>query len=389
MNTHHKKIKVAFFSDVLLRDIDGALKTMYQLIDRIPTDQFEFMFITGTPPKKPLPHRLLKVPSIVIPCNASYKIALPRFYKLKILKELDDFRPDVIHVATPSGLGLLGVKYAEQNNIPTISIYHTHYVSYVKYYFGFIPLVEKAVNKWILKRYDEFYNHINLSYIPSQLMVDAMVGYGVQRERLKVWARGINTKLFNPEKRDLAYIQGITKNDKPKVLFASRLVWEKNLETLFSIYDDLSRQALDVNLIIAGDGKNVKEAKERMPEAFFLGFLPHNELARVYASCETMVFPSISETYGNVVVEAMACGCVPIIARGGGSQALVKNGETGFLCEPNNAEEYVQHIKELLSDKELIENIKQQGFEYTSGLSWERLSRTYFSDIKKLAEKSE
>ncbi len=386
MNNKQKKIKVAFISDVLLRDIDGALKTMYQLIDRIPGEEYEFLFITGTPPRKPLPYKLLKIPSLLIPFNPNYKIALSGISKLKIFNELDNFQPDVIHVATPSGLGMLGVKYAKEKNIPTISIYHTHYISYVKYYFKILPFLEKFAHKFVLNVYDKFYNRITMTYVPSQLMIDTLVGFGVQRDRLKVWARGMDTQLFNPGKKDLEYIQGVTGNNKPNILFASRLVWEKNLETLFNIYDELMSQQLDVNLIIAGNGKDEKEAKEKMPNAYFLGFLPHKNLARVYASCDAMVFPSISETYGNVVVEAMACGCIPIIARGGGSQALVDNGKTGYLCEPNDAAEYVQHIKELLANPQLMEEIKAQGLEYTSGLSWEKLSRTYFSDIKKLAE---
>lgn len=180
-------------------------------------------------------------------------------------------------------------------------------------------------------------------------------------------------------------MQNLTGNDKPSILFASRLVWEKNMETLFNIYDEVQAQQLDVNFIIAGSGVAEQEARKRMKKAFFLGFLDHENLAKVYASSDVFVFPSVSETFGNVVVEAMACGCVPVIARGGGSQALVKNGETGFLCEPCNAAEYVENMKTLLTNLPLKEKMQSRGVEYASTLNWDHLVNEYFTDLETLA----
>jgi glycosyltransferase involved in cell wall biosynthesis len=166
------------------------------------------------------------------------------------------------------------------------------------------------------------------------------------------------------------------------------LVWEKNVETLFSIYDEIEAQGIDVNFVIAGNGVAEEIARQRMKNAIFLGFLDHEDLAKVYASCDIFVFTSISETYGNVVVEAMASGCVPVIANGGGSQALVKDGITGFLCEPNDPVDYIDKIKVLLNDKEFKGKMQQTGYEYALPLSWDRLAKEYFQDIETLAHKS-
>jgi glycosyltransferase involved in cell wall biosynthesis len=381
---NHRKIRVAFFADILTRDYDGAIKTMYHLIDNIPEEKFEFMFCSGMPPKEKMNHRIVEIPSFVLPFNSNYKASLP-YFSNKLTKELTDFNPDVIHIATPSPLGFFGLYYAKRNHIPTLSIYHTNFLSYMKHYFKSLPFLIKPVETIVKYAYRSFYNFCKTVYVPTLQMIRELKECGVAENNLKLWQRGIAVDIFNPSKKDKNFIRQLTGNDKPSILFASRLVWEKNMETLFNIYDEVQAQQLDVNFIIAGSGVAEQEARKRMKKAFFLGFLDHENLAKVYASSDVFVFPSVSETFGNVVVEAMACGCVPVIARGGGSQALVKNGETGFLCEPCNAAEYVENMKTLLTNLPLKEKMQSRGVEYASTLNWDHLVNEYFTDLETLA----
>ncbi|HOV36988.1 MAG: glycosyltransferase family 1 protein [Dysgonomonadaceae bacterium] len=381
---NHRKIRVAFFADILTRDYDGAIKTMYHLIDNIPEEKFEFMFCSGMPPKEKMNHRIVEIPSFVLPFNSNYKASLP-YFSNKLTKELTDFNPDVIHIATPSPLGFFGLYYAKRNHIPTLSIYHTNFLSYMKHYFKSLPFLIKPVETIVKYAYRSFYNFCKTVYVPTLQMIRELKECGVAENNLKLWQRGIAVDIFNPSKKDKNFIRQLTGNDKPNILFASRLVWEKNMETLFNIYDEVQAQQLDVNFIIAGSGVAEQEARKRMKKAFFLGFLDHENLAKVYASSDVFVFPSVSETFGNVVVEAMACGCVPVIARGGGSQALVKNGETGFLCEPCNAAEYVENMKTLLTNLPLKEKMQSRGVEYASTLNWDHLVNEYFTDLETLA----
>ncbi|VBB48318.1 Glycosyl transferase, group 1 [uncultured Paludibacter sp.] len=383
---NRKKIRVAFFADMLERDVDGAVRTMYQLIDRIPEDKFEFLFFCGAPPKTELKHKIAKVPSVFIPFNATYKTALPYLKSMILAKSLWEFNPEVIHIATPSSLGFFALNYAQKNAVPVLSIYHTHFISYIQYYFKPFPFLISAAESLVAKKYRDFYNQCDIVYTPTNQMINELSNIGVSKRYLKLWQRGLDMKLFHPSKKDADFIQNITGNNKPCVLFASRLVWEKNLETLFNIYDEAEARQLDVNFIIAGNGVAEETARQRMKNAFFLGHINHNTLAKVYASSDVLVFPSVSETYGNVVVEAMASGCVPVIAKGGGSQSLVKDGETGFLCEPNNAKEYVEKIQQLLHHSEQKEKMQQAGFQYTSKLSWENLANEYFNDMEYLSQ---
>lgn len=382
-----KKVRVAFFTDILIKDYDGAIKTMYQLIERIPDERFEYVFFCGVPPKHDIKHRVIRVPSFIVPFNISYRAALPGLSKKRIQKILKEYQPDVIHISTPSILGNFGLKYAVEHNIPILSIYHTHFISYMRYYFNKIPFLIKAAESITAKVYKKFYNQCDLVYVPTRVMIEELVEYGISRKLLKLWHRGLDTKLFNRDRKDESYIRSITGNDKPCLLYASRIVWEKNIETLFDIYDEAEAQQLNVNFIVAGSGVAEAEAKERMKNAYFLGYLDHDHLGKLYASSDIFIFPSISETYGNVVAEATACGCIPVIAKGGGSQALVDDGKTGFLCEPNNAKDYIEKVKILLGDENLRQKMKDEGQKYINLLSWEHLAGVYFSDIERLSEK--
>src|SRR5690606_12276175 len=252
--------------------------------------------------------------------------------------------------ATPSLLGFFALNYAKRKNIPVISIYHTHFISYISYYFRKLSMLIKPTEHWTRQTMIRFYNHCQKIYVPTANMIDELKAIGIHAERLTLWQRGVDTKLFNPEKRNKEYLQSITHNNKPTILFASRLVWEKNIQTLIHIYQHLAEENKDYNFIIAGDGPAKIVAESQMPNAIFLGKLAHGELAKLYASSDVFVFPSTSETYGNVVIEAMATGLPCVIANGGGSANLIQHYQTGFKCEPNNAQEYVYFIHKIISN---------------------------------------
>ena len=179
--------------------------------------------------------------------------------------------------------------------------------------------------------------------------------------------------------------QKIVKNKRPNVLFASRLVWEKNLKTLIEIYKKNQQSDLPFNLIIAGDGIASQSLKNAMPEAHFVGKVSHSVLSKLYASCDAFVFTSISETYGNVVVEAMASGLPCVIADGGGSASFITNNINGFKVSPNDANQYLIAINRVLSDKKMKVRFISNGLEYVKGLDWESLANKYFDLIQILS----
>jgi len=381
----NEKIRVAFFADILIKDFDGASRTMYQLIERIPNDLFEFKFFTGVPPKKDIGYEVMTTPTVPIPFNSTYKMALPQLKKRALRKALTEYAPDIIHIASPSALGNFALNYGNKNDIPVLTIYHTHFISYIPYYFRMIPFLISPVEKYVINNQKSFYNNTSLMYVPTKTIMEELKGYGLDGSLMKLWQRGINQKLFNPSKKDIPFIQKIVGNKKPNIIFASRLVWEKNLQTLIKIYQESVNNGDKYNFIVAGDGVAAADLKKAMPTAYMLGTVSHEDLAKLYASSDVFVFPSISETYGNVVVEAMASGCPPVIAAGGGSQSLVDHNITGYLCSPNDQIEYLKYIDLIISNDEKKKSLVQEGLEYVKDLDWNSLAERYFEDLKKLA----
>lgn len=156
----------------------------------------------------------------------------------------------------------------------------------------------------------------------------------------------------------------------------------KNLTTLIKIYDKSVRNKLPYRFIIAGDGCARRELENAMPNAVFTGELSQNELSKVYASADVFLFPSVSETYGNVVVEAMASGLPCVIARGGGTNDFIHHNESGIICNPNNDDEYIDAIESLRCDTTLKNKLVNNALKYTRGLSWDLLVSKYFSDLE-------
>ncbi len=378
-------IKVAFFAEILIQDFDGASRTMFQLIQRIPAEQFEFLFICGVGPDELYGFECLRLPTVTLPKNTTYKMAVPQLAKRRLKARLDAFSPDVVHIATPSLLGQYALEYAGSHQLPVLSIYHTHFISYIDYYFKSLPFLIPFVKSKVAANQKNFYNRCDLVYVPAEGIMAEMKDIGIEASRMKLWKRGMDTHLFSPQKRNPALMRRLTGNELPTVLFASRLVWEKNLETLIRVYERCRALQLPCNFVVAGDGVARKACESRMPGAVFLGTVDHETLSELYASADIFLFPSISESYGNVVLEAMASGLPCVLANGGGSRDFVEQGVNGFKCSPNDELEYVEKIELLLKDKTLRHQLSEAGRRYSLAFNWDHLAEVYFEDLRVLS----
>lgn len=376
-----EKIKIAFFADILLEDLDGASRTMFQIIRRIPKEKYEFKFFTGVPPTASMDYEVIKVPNVTIPFNSTYKAALPFLAKGRLTKKLDAFKPDIIHIASPSPLGNFAIKYGKKNSVPIITIYHTHFMSYVEYYLRFVPWLIKWGTKKIVASTKRFYESCDKALLPTQMVVDEFKDIGIDTSNAVLWGRGIDRKLFNPIKKDKEKIIEITGSSKPKLLFVSRLVWEKNLRTLINLYSYFEERGAPYDFVIVGDGVAKETLAKEMPTAYFTGTVDHETAAFYYASSDVFVFPSISESYGNVIIEAMSSGLPTVAANGGGSVSLIKNGKNGILVEPNDVREYAEKIEWLMKNQEAKNAIISSGLEHTKNLSWDNLTEAYFGHV--------
>ncbi len=380
-----QRIKIAFFAEILIEEFDGASRTMFQLLRRVPTDQFEFLFLCGVGPDALFGFPCIRLPTLTIPFNRTYKMAIPALRKKALTRQLEAFAPDVVHIATPSMLGSFGLAFAEHRHIPVISIYHTHFISYVDYYLRSLPFLIKPVRRRIARFQRDFYNGCAKIYVPSESIAAELADMGIEARRMILWKRGMDTALFTPEKRDPDRMAALVGNRNPVVLFASRLVWEKNLETLIRVYEQMQARNLPFNLVIVGDGVARAACMARMPKATFLGELDHKTLALIYATADVFVFPSISESYGNVVLEAMASGLPCVVADGGGSRDFIEPGINGFRCQPNDPDDYIDKITRLLGDAQLWRQFSAAGRRYASAFDWSELANRYAADVAELA----
>ena len=380
------KLRIAFFAEMLLENYDGAIRTMHHIIKRIPKDKFEVIFICGVPPKNDIGFKVITVPTVTIPFNKNYKVALHQLSQHKLAAALDDFKPDLVHISTPSPLGHFGLAYAEKMKIPVSTIYHTHYLSYIDYYLRGLPLLIKPAKEAIGKNIKNFYNRCSRIFIPTHQMRLDLAKYGVNDQKMRLWTRGINKSIFNTAKKDENFLRSFTGNDRPNILFASRLVWEKNLQTLINIYKKVKGEGKDWNFIIAGDGVARQALEKQMPDAFFLGKMDQNQLATIYASSDVFIFPSISETYGNVVIEAMSCGLPCVIANGGGSKSFIEHGVNGYLCEPNDPIDYVVYSEMILENKYDREAIIKAGLDYVRNMDWESVVSKLFTEWNEMVK---
>lgn len=366
-----KKLRIVLVTGNYNHIPDGVSLTLNRLVRYLEQVGNEVLIIAPTIENPPIQHagRLFPIKSISMPSREEYRFALglPPSAKDEIIR----FKPDLIHIATPdlAGLGslLLGMEY----NIPVVSSYHTHFSSYLEYYniSWFEPLLWKYLNF--------FYNNSVHTYVPSQSMIDGLKLHGIERG-LHIWARGIDTVRFNPDKRDMSWRRSLGVSDTDVlVTLVSRLVWEKEMETLRATFNVLNETGRPIKTMIVGDGPAGEELRNTMPDTIFMGYQSGDELARCYASSDVFMFPSISETFGNVTLEALACGVPAVVANAQGNNSLVQHGYNGYLVTPRDSAEFTRKIVEIADNIELRFEMSRNATEFASKFTWDRI----FSDL--------
>jgi phosphatidylinositol alpha 1,6-mannosyltransferase len=304
---------------------------------------------------------VVPVPSIALPGRPEYRLALGLGRAAR--RRLADFKPDIIHIAVPDFLGHAALDWARQHGVPAVASYHTRYETYLRHYWYLAPLEGTLTH--ILRRY---YGVCREVYVPSESVREALLADGL-RDNLKPWPRGIDTERFTPEKRSAAWRSryGIGA-DELVVLHVSRLVREKRLDTLTAT---LKRLSIPHRIVIAGDGPDRGFVEKELPHAIFAGFLTGDDLATAYASSDIFFFPSDSESFGNVTLEAMASGLACVCADATGSRSLVVPDETGFLADANDADALSHHITTLAVDPALRHRMGHAARVRAEGFSWD------------------
>ena len=224
-----------------------------------------------------------------------------------------------------------------------VASYHTHFSSYLKYYH--LEMLEGLLWKYL----QWFYSQCRHVYVPSPSIADDLRSHGIT-DGLRLWRRGVDTSRFSPDKRSMAWRRehGI-EDDEVVISFVSRLVWEKGLDVYADVIERLEAQGIPHRSMIVGDGPARDELEGRLSRTIFTGHLSGDDLTRAYASSDVFLFPSDTETFGNVTLEAMASGVPTVCADATGSSALVEDGTTGFLAPAGDISAFFNAVQYLLS----------------------------------------
>lgn len=341
-------MKVAYFTESLFPLVDGVSRTLGQLFGTLEARGVDFRvwspFVPG--PEVSWRDRVRPVPYVRFPLYPDYRVSLPWGHGAG--RALEAWDPDVVHVVSPTPLASWAQRWARRRGVPVVSSFHTHFVSYFSYYR--VPWLEGA--GWAMLR--RFYGRCDAVYVPSRRMMAELEENGVAVGRMELWSRGIDLARFSPahrsrEMRDAAGAD----DDTPVVLLVSRLVKEKDLADLVEMSRILSAGGERFRLVLVGDGPMRAELQAALPDAHFAGHQEGEALGRWYASGDVFVFPSTTETFGNVVLEAMASGLPAVVVDRGGPPDLVDEGVTGFIAPPNEPAALAERVRRLLRDRDL------------------------------------
>jgi phosphatidylinositol alpha 1,6-mannosyltransferase len=360
-------LRIALFTGAYNHIADGVSLTLNRLVTFLERQGATVLVFAPTIPDPPLKHAgtLVPVPSISAPGRPEYRVSIGLYGAS--LKSLTAFDPHLFHIATPDLLGFGALQAARSARKPVVASYHTHFASYLGYYrLGFLEGATWRYLRW-------FYSNCRQIYVPTQSMIDVLETHGVDHN-LKLWPRGVEGDLFNPSRRspDWRRARGI-QDSEVVVAFISRLVAEKGLDVVADVISRLESRGVPHRCLIVGDGPERDRLRSRLPRAIFEGHQTGEVLATCYASSDIFLFPSDTETFGNVTLEALSSGLPAVVADATGSNALVVDGANGFLCPPGDSAAFESRVEELILDEELRRRMSAAARASAEPYEWERI----------------
>jgi glycosyltransferase involved in cell wall biosynthesis len=279
-----------------------------------------------------------------------------------------------IIISTPGPMGLVGLLAAKMLNLQTSGIYHTDIPEYVRILTEdrFLESLAWSYMHWL-------YGQVDTVWVNSEHYRKCWIDRGFAAEKLKILPRGLDTNLFNPTRRDLAFWPRAGVNGKHvRLLYVGRISREKDLDVLAAAYNKIREAGHPVKLYLVGLGPYQDALAEALPDAIFLGYLEGEALAKAYASADVFVFPSTTDTFGNVILEAQASGLPVIVSDLGGPKELVENGTTGIVTKAHDAEDFARAIERMTGDPKLRARMGQEARQRVIDRNWPGAFRKFW-----------
>jgi glycosyltransferase involved in cell wall biosynthesis len=368
-------MRIAYFSETFMPRVDGITVAIRHYLDRLHEAGHESVMFT--PVYKGLPKRykstnVISRPSLGAPGYDDLKVAWPWTH---VRKDLERFKPDVVHLVNPAFIGLAGMRAARRLKLPTVATYYTDIPGFaVRYGMGLFYRPLYTYFRWL-------HNNCDINLAPSAFTRDELQRHGFQR--LQVLGAGVDNEQFNPIKRTNDWRERLSAGepDKPLLIWISRLAPEKRPDMLL----DVVRAIPGLRLAIVGDGPDRRplERKFAGTPTVFTGYLKGEDLAHAYAAGDVFIHTGSNETFGNVVIEAMASGLPVVAPNSGGLLDFVEDGVNGLLYQADDSRSLVETVRRLVEDEALAIRLGLHGRATAEQHGWDQVVKSLLETYQK------
>jgi glycosyltransferase involved in cell wall biosynthesis len=380
-----RKLRIAVVTETYPPEINGVAMTISRMVEGLRQHHVVELIRPRQNPQdsardEPTLQEVL-VRGFPIPRYPGLKLGLPA--KQRLIKLWTEHRPDVVHLVTEGPLGSSALSAARKLGIPVSSDFHTNFHSYSRHY-GF-GLLQRVVAAHLRK----LHNRTDTTLVPTNELRDTLAKEGYQN--LQVVARGVETSLFHPGKRSekLRLQWGLLSDDDLAVIYVGRISAEKNLPLVLRTFKAMQAINPKMKLIMVGDGPVRAQLQRENPDYIFAGMRTGEDLAAHYASGDIFLFPSMTETYGNVTVEAMASGLAVVAYRYAAAAEHIVHEQNGLHAEFGNEEEFIVRASKLAIDALRIDRMRRQAHQTMLKLDWQNIVDEFEQALAQLAAQPE
>ena len=361
-------LRIALFSGNYNYVRDGANQALNRLVGYLQRQGVKVRIYSPTTdtPAFPPTGDLVSVPSIPIPGRGEYQLGIALSPRLR--RDLAEFSPNIVHISSPDIVGHRAVSWARRRRIAAVASVHTRFDTYLEYYR--LQWLEPLV-RILLRR---LYHRCEAIMAPAESMAAVLRAQRMNRE-IAIWARGIDREQFNPARRDMDWRRGLgIADDELVIAFLGRVVMEKGLDVFAEAIRELAKTKVRYRVVVIGEGPARPWFEQQLPDAIFLGHQEGTDLARALASTDVFFNPSVTEAFGNVTLEAMACALPVLAAKATGATSLVRDGKTGTLVDPNDVEQFAAALATYARDPALRRRHGGEGLRFAKTMDWDRIN---------------
>lgn len=373
-------MKISLITETFPPEINGVAMTLHRVVEGLlarghevevvcpyRTDRLDFFPLS--------PFRLRMVRGLPIPRYSDLRFGLPAHRILR--KAWTENRPDLVHIATEGPLGWSAERMTQRLRLPFITTFHTNFHSYGSHY-GY-GVLKPAVLWWLRRSRRRALR----TFVPSAQLRDELAEEGFRN--LSILSRGVDVELFTPARRDptLRASWG-ARDDTPVALYVGRVAGEKNIPLTIRAWQKMRDQLPGLRLVVVGDGPDRKPLAKKFPEIVFTGPRRGEDLARHYASGDVFLFASVTETFGNVVTEALASGLVVLTYDYAAGRQHIRSGANGFTAPFGDSEAFLGMAEQIAAERAAWPALGRAARKTSEGISWNAVLNDFTAEIESL-----